>query len=454
MKHWMWLALAAVVMVAAGVTLVALPRGQEWTTSSPETLAELEAAMDAEMKLYSEDAEGSFNRALELDPDFVIANLFSLRYLPHDDQETKEARWAKVEEADTTLLTPRERFFVERARAYHEERPDDAVAILDEYAARYPNDPYILFQRAERAWGLSRLEEAERLYQRLAEISPNWVIAYNMLGYINMGRGRFAEAEEYFKSYRFIAPDQANPFDSLGELFITIGRYDEAEEMLEQALDIRPDFWASYAHLVLVMGLNGDPDGARGIVERAKEAGVPEGRVMAMDCRQRYMALRSAERWQEILDQAESECATEWRVGFATLTTHFAASRLGDWESALALEVETGNILATFEQDSKSMEAMTLRGAFAHMQGVRLAFQGEYADAEKKLRAADEELTYGEAATGTYKLYNRMILAEVLLADGKDAEAHGLLAKVRGVNPVMVAEFEDSGLKAIGLDRV
>ena len=453
MRRWLWLALAAAVAVAAGVTLVALPKGQEWTTSSPEALVELETAMDAQMKLYSADAARHFDRALELDPDFVIANLFSLRHVPYDDQETREARWAKVEGADTALLTPRERFFVERTRAYHEERPDDAVTILDEYAARYPNDPYILFQRAERAWGLSRLEEAERLYQRLAEISPNWVITYNMLGYINMGRGRFAEAEEYFKSYRFIAPDQANPFDSLGELFITVGRYDEAEEMLERALEVRPDFWASYAHLVLVMSLTGDPEGAHGIVERAKEAGAPEGQVTGMDCRQRYMAMRSAEQWQEILDQAESECATEWRVGFAVLTTHFAASRLGDWESALALEVETGNLLGEVEQDGGSKEAMTLRGAFAHMQGVRLAFQGEYGDAEEKLRAADKELTYGEASTGTYKLFNRMILAELLLADGQDAEAHGLLAKVRGVNPVMVADFEDSGLKAIGLDR-
>jgi len=452
MKRWMWLALTAVVVVGIGVTLVALPKGQEWTTSSPEALAELEAAMDAQMKFYSVDAARQFDRALELDPEFVIANLFSLRYVPHDDQETREARWAKVEEADTALLTPRERFFVERSRAYHEKRSEDAVVMLDEYVARYPNDPYILNLKAERAWGLDRLEEAERLYQRLAEISPNWVIAYNMLGYINMGKGRFAEAEEYFKSYRFIAPDQANPYDSLGELFITIGRYDEAEETLEKALEIRPDFWASYAHLVLVMSLNGDPDGARGIVERAKEAGAPEGRVTEMDCSQRYMAMRSAEQWQEILDQAESECATEWRVGFATLTTHFAASRLGDWESALALEVETANMLEKYEQGG-SKEVMTLRGAFAHMQGVRLAFQGEYADAEKKLRAADDELTYGEAGTGTYKLYNRMILAEVLLADGKDAEAHGLLTKVRGVNPVMVAEFEDTGLKTIGLDR-
>ena len=87
------------------------------------------------------------------------------------------------------------------------------------------------------------------------------------------------------------------------------------------------------------------------------------------------------------------------------------------------------------------------------MQGVRLASQGNYAEAEKQLRIADKELTYIEAGTATYKLYNSMVLAEVLLADNQDAEAHGLLAKVRSVNPLMVAEFEDTGLKMLGLDR-
>jgi hypothetical protein len=96
---------------------------------------------------------------------------------------------------------------------------------------------------------------------------------------------------------------------------------------------------------------------------------------------------------------------------------------------------------------------MTVRGAFLHMQGVRLALQGKYEEAEEKLRAADKGLTYVEAGTGMYKLFNRMILAEVLLAGGQDVEAHGLLTKVRGVNPVMVADFEESGLKVIGLDR-
>ena len=455
MKRWMWLTLAAVIVVGAGVTLVALPSGQEWTTSSPEALAEFQAAVDAEMKLYYDEAREHFRRAYELDPDFQFAKLKYSNQVRWEDKDEDLAK-QMVEEvlaSDTSKLTPRERFFIERARAYHEERPDDAVAILDEYVAKYPNDPYILNAKALRTWHLGELAEAERLYQRLVEISPNWVIAYNQLGYITMMQGRFAEAEESFKSYRFIAPDQANPYDSLGELFMTLGRYDEAEESLEKAIEIKPDFWASYQHLVLMKSFSGDLEGARVVIERARNADGPEEMLFGMECLEHYTALCNAEAWQQIMDEAGSKCVKGFEEGFSTVTTHFAASKLGDWEMAMAMEVEAANLLEKVEESGAEKDAMTVRGAFLHMQGVRLALQGDYAEAEKMLRAADDGLTYVEAGVGMYKLFNRMILAEVLLADGQDAEAHGLLIKVRGVNPVMVAEFEDSGLKTIGLDR-
>ena len=93
--------------------------------------------------------------------------------------------------------------------------------------------------------------------------------------------------------------------------------------------------------------------------------------------------------------------------------------------------------------------------AFARRGDTTVATMRNVAKADTLLeRAADEGLTYVEAGIAMYKLFNRMTLAEVLLADRQDAEAHGLLSKVRTVNPVMVAEFEDSGLRNLGLDRM
>ena len=257
----------------------------------------------------------------------------------------REAMWSKVQNADLSQLTPRERVIVERVVAREDKRPEDAQRLLDEYVAKYPNDAYMLNQKAQETWSRGELEDAERLYQRLVEMAPNWVIAYNQLGYINMMKGRFAEAEEYFKSYRFIAPDQANPHDSLGELFITQGRYAEAEESLETAIEIKPDFWAAYQHLVLMQSFSGDLEGSRETIERVSAAGGPESMVTSMDCLERYTMLRNAEKWQQIMDEADSKCVEGFQEGYSTVTTHFAACKLGDWEKAMEMEVEAANLV-------------------------------------------------------------------------------------------------------------
>jgi hypothetical protein len=94
-----------------------------------------------------------------------------------------------------------------------------------------------------------------------------------------------------------------------------------------------------------------------------------------------------------------------------------------------------------------------VRGVIHHMHGVRLAIQGDLAAAETRFRSTDDMLTFMGEGSAIYKLYNRLFLVETLLAGGKDAEAHQLLAKVRGVNPPIAEEFEEAGFKVLGLDR-
>jgi tetratricopeptide (TPR) repeat protein len=454
MKRWIWIGLATVVVVGLGVTLVAVPSGPEWTTSSPEALAEFEAGMDAEMKLYKDEAGEHFRRAFELDPDFVVAGLFAMKSFYREDEEKAEALRKEILSTDISGLTGREQYFVERERAVSEKRREDIPDIVDKYFAKYPNDPHILNQKAIHHWSTGDFETAEPLYRRLAEIAPNWVIAYNQLGYINMSRGRFAEAEEYFKSYRFIAPDQANPHDSLGELFIALGRYDEAEESFEQALKFKPDFWNTYEHIAILKAYTGDLKGLRETIERAASAGIPEDYVTEFECVGEFMSLRNKEAWQEILDLAESSpCVEKPNPSFAKTTVHLAACKIGDWDTALEIEGEAEGLLAKYEASPAWKDMEMLRAVTENMKGVRFALQGDYDEAEKWLKAADENLTYIETNPALFKLYNRTILTEIYLADGQDAEAHALLAKVRGVNPAWVTEFQDSGFSVIGLER-
>ena len=453
MMRWFWLTLAAVVLVAVGATLVALPQAPEWTTSSRAALAEFEAGDEALSKVYFVEAREHFERAYEYDPEFLLAKWRFAQFLHDDNPQQATPILDDVMTADLANLTARERFLIEYWSAMRRNLPAEAARLVDECVVTYPDDPYILAVKASETWRYGNLEEAEHLYQRLLKIDPNWVVAYNALGYIKMTQGRFPEAEEHFKSYRFIAPDQANPHDSLGELFITTGRYDDAEASLETAIKIKPDFWASYIHLAILKTYIGDSDALRNLVESARAAGSPDGVVLEMECRARYVEMAGREAWREILAQRSGECAGGFRNGHAAIITHRAACLTHDWKTARKIEAEAAEHLSNARRIGDEDAVTALQAAVLQMEGVRLAIEGDYATAEKQLRAVDEQLGYMQVQFGMYKLFNRTILIETLFAGGNDAEGHQLLAEVRRINPSMVEEFEASGFRVLGLGR-
>ncbi|MDH3813629.1 MAG: tetratricopeptide repeat protein [Acidobacteriota bacterium] len=457
MKRWIWLAFAIVALATAGVTLIALPRTPEWTTSSTQAFSEIEAGQADLNKFYFREALRHFQLAHELDPDLLIAKWRITQLLMRENSDQASRFVDELMTADLSTLTPREKFFIEHWRAVRNDQPDEAARLLDECIREHPNDPYMLERKAMEAWQQvnfedgDHLNDAERLYEELLELDPNWVIAYNMLGYIRMMQGRFAEAEESFKSYRFIAPDQANPHDSLGELYITTGRYDEAEDSLNRAIEIKRDFWASYIHLAILKSYSGDFEGAYRVIERGRAEEMPKGIAFGMECRTHFAELAQRGEWRQVLDERGSECVAGFKNSFAAIITHRAACRTGDWETATALEDEAEWILGEAEKSGDLDLSLAFQALTPHLRGVRLAIEGDFGAAEKQLRESDNRLSFMEVDFGMYKLYNRLLLAETLLAARQDADAHQLVAAVRRINPPMVKEFEASGFRILGL---
>jgi tetratricopeptide (TPR) repeat protein len=455
--RYVWLAVAGLVILAAVVSLIALPSSPEWTTSSPEALAEFDAGMKAQNNLYYPDALRHFERAVELDPGFVMAKLELARALRRYsmDRKRSESLYQEVFEADIESLRPRERFRVEYRQAHAEGRSADADRLLDEYLADHPDDPDAVKMKAERLKKMGDLQGSERLYRRLVEIDPNFVLAHNELGYLTMQRGRFAEAEDCFTFYRFIAPDQANPHDSLGELYIIQGRYEEAELSLETALRIKPDFMQSYVHLMMVRGLQHDFEGARAAMERLKAVdGVPPGFVDEIRCWVELRELEDLRAWREIIGRASSDCVKSAQPAeYVRWVMHRAASEVGDWQLADKMESPLRKGLESARETGVEGALDVDWPALLTMEGMRLALQGDPAEAERRLRSAEAKLSFENAGVGLFKLKNCFMLVETLLAQGKDAEAHQLLSKVRTINPTLVAEFEEMGLKVLGLER-
>ncbi len=428
-----------VLAVLGGGAMILLARATrpEWTTESPEALEAFEQGLEAQNKLYHSDAVAHYRRAVQLDPGFTMAKLVLCSTL--EDRERRDQLERELRETDPSPLTEREQFLLSYHLARYAEEVDKAEQILGEYLESHPDDPFALYARSSEAWAKQDWEEAELYSMKLLATDPNWVTAQNRLGYTSMAQGHFAEAEDRFKTYKFIAPDQANPYDSLGELLVLLGRYEEAEAELEGALGIRPDFCASYGNLVSLAILRGRPDDAEPILERVRE-NCGEGQVAQQRC--------SVAVWRELLagdleaawQAGQEACVDIGKRASIELVRHRLALATGRREEALALEEKVrGRLEEGSWEGGYAMDGG--KGLLRHMEGVRRAADGEYAEAEELLLEADGNLAYWGSQQGFLKLHNLLSLAWLYERMGDRLAAETVFERVWAVNPEFVRRF-------------
>jgi tetratricopeptide (TPR) repeat protein len=383
------------------------------------------------MKYYSAEAAAFYEQALEHDPDFVAARIGLLETARLPPEKRKALR-EELRGTDRSRLNDRERFLIDVLAVDHED-PEARRKVVQRYLAKHPRDPWALGLAAGDAWQRQEWETAERRYQELLEVDPNWVLARNILGYIAMAQGRFDQAEEQFRTYRYAAPDQANPHDSLGELYVLIGRYDEARAELEAALAARPDFCASYENLFRLAVVDRRPEDLASIGPRIAEHCDPE---MARNYACLEVVARSFLGGDPDAPWLDERCRglVEERDD---LLLHALAMRAGRRETALAIERRIAAKLAepSAPEPFKESQASVL----LLLEGQRLLAEGRLQEAAAKLREMDSATAgWGAGGSGLFRLVGRQTLASALELGGDPAGAEEVRARLRAVN----AEFE------------
>ncbi len=305
MRTRLFLSLGLVVVLAAGVGFSVWKSGErDVTTSSAAAYSQYEHGLAEARRVRADQAAVHFQRAIELDPSFAMAYL-QLWMVGVGSTQELEGYLAQAM-AHRAEVSNRERLQIEFLDAAHREESETMESVFDQLVREYPDDPFTLSMRGQKAALALDYDTALLAYERILENDPERVDVHDHLGSIYLQAGRYDEAITSLKRYSFFAPDLPNAHDSLGDAFRLTGRYDEAIAEYSKALETDPTFAASAFQLVDVLCITGQLSQARRTLDTTRDmvASMPrwKGRFEVRE----LQVLAAARQWQELVKGSDA----------------------------------------------------------------------------------------------------------------------------------------------------
>ena len=182
---------------------------------------QLGAAMIAR-GIFNSDAEAALRRAVELDPNLVVAKVRLARLLRHTNRSA---------EADPLYRS----------------------------AIDHANDATTLVLIADAMQSEQNYQDSEPVLRRALNLDARNPGALFLMGRFFSAVGKYAEAEPFLKSAIDVSPKSFLPRVILGRSYLGLERYDDAYKTYDQAVDLASD--ADRKQLAGVFGFAGVGDG-------------------------------------------------------------------------------------------------------------------------------------------------------------------------------------------------
>ena len=173
----------------------------------------LEVAVKHHEAGHLSDADGIYQKILQVDPDHSIA--LHLCGVIADQVGNKET-------AVELILK--------------------ALAISPKYAVAHYSLGNVLKS-------LGRIDDAISHYQKAIGITPDYIDAYNNLGNTFYGLGQYNEAVFHFQTALKLNPSSATTHNNLGSALKKLGRQEEAIAHYGKAIDIDPDYADAHSNI-------------------------------------------------------------------------------------------------------------------------------------------------------------------------------------------------------------
>ncbi len=237
------------------------------TTDSEQAEAHFWMGLDDVENVFLSRSAMHFEQALELDPDFGMAQFMHARFAPG---LVRAERLEKMADALGVLANASagELIVATAMREQFAGNASEARVLYDAAANMMPDDPHVAFYRAGFT-GAGGSPERLVALMNAREEHPTFAASANTLAYLQWNMGDEAGARENVALYVELAPSHPNSHDSYAELFQFSGMQQEAITHYSMALELDETYTAGYTGLAEVYMLAGDGDKAREYLEQA-----------------------------------------------------------------------------------------------------------------------------------------------------------------------------------------
>ena len=140
-----------------------------------------------------------------------------------------------------------------------EEAPPKSIAVEQEGEKGHTmaSDALTHFNSGVTFYNQKEFSKAIQAYQKVIELDPTYVEAYNNLGIIYQTMGDAKSAFGAYQKATGINPRYEKGYNNLGLLFLLEGRYEEALEAFQKALAINSNHIESHIHLGVLLKKKG-----------------------------------------------------------------------------------------------------------------------------------------------------------------------------------------------------
>ena len=221
--------------------LASCSRAKYPTTTSDVALDFYKSGEELRLQLYFRNALNHYLAALKIDSTFALAAVqASQMYRNFGDGDSAEYFIKKARNL-TPIMPVLERLIIQYYWADFNKKEKQMSLYADSLIALNPENFDVRVISAYECWRKLQFESSRKIFQSILRDYPNYIIAYNNIGYLYAREGLFKEAVSYLEKYKRYAASQLNPYDSLAEIYIAIGRYHEAIRILEYLIESRYD---------------------------------------------------------------------------------------------------------------------------------------------------------------------------------------------------------------------